>query len=183
MVAASTDVTRGDGHVDLRFYHLLTCLNFKVSNHNETNAVVVRGLRLKGTFYRSIEIDMAGDEVRYPADAYSGTFVFLDGAREEDDVNVTYGSPAEKIGGKSLMLVPNPTASPYLGEAGIYIDYTFMGTEHTDKYIGDVANFLPMSGTIYTVELNFIGDAFVISFVVDNNQTWENGGDSDLEFE
>lgn len=126
---------------------------------------------------------MAGDEVRYPADAYSGTFVFLDGAREEDDVNVTYGSPAEKIGGKSLMLVPNPTASPYLGEAGIYIDYTFMGTEHTDKYIGDVANFLPMSGTIYTVELNFIGDAFVISFVVDNNQTWENGGDSDLEFE
>ena len=156
MVAASTDVTRGDGHVDLRFYHLLTCLNFKVSNHNETNAVVVRGLRLKGTFYR---------------------------AREEDDVNVTYGNPAEKIGGKSLMLVPNPTASPYLGEAGIYIDYTFMGTEHTDKYIGDVANFLPMSGTIYTVELNFIGDAFVISFVVDNNQTWENGGDSDLEFE
>ena len=81
MVAASTDVTRGDGHVDLRFYHLLTCLNFKVSNHNETNAVVVRGLRLKGTFYRSIEIDMAGDEVRYPADSYSGTFVFLDGAQ------------------------------------------------------------------------------------------------------
>ena len=32
--------------------------------------------------------------------------------------------------------------------------------------LGDVANFLPMSGTIYTVELNFIGDAFVISFVV-----------------
>ncbi|WP_289060217.1 fimbrillin family protein [uncultured Alistipes sp.] len=183
MVAASMDITRGDGHVDLRFYHLLTCLNFKVSNHNETNAVVVRGLRLKGTFYRSIEIDMAGDEVRYPADTYSGTFVFLDGAREEDDVNVTYGSPAEKIGGKSLMLVANLAASPYLGDAGIYIDYTFMGTEHTDKYIGDVANFLPMSGTIYTVELNFIGDAFVISFVVDNNQTWENGGDSDLEFE
>ena len=86
-------------------------------------------------------------------------------------------------GGKSLMLVANLAASPYLGDAGIYIDYTFMGTEHTDKYIGDVANFLPMSGTIYTVELNFIGDAFVISFVVDNNQTWENGGDSDLEFE
>ena len=81
------------------------------------------------------------------------------------------------------MLVANLAASPYLGDAGIYIDYTFMGTEHTDKYIGDVANFLPMSGTIYTVELNFIGDAFVISFVVDNNQTWENGGDSDLEFE
>ena len=39
-----------------------------------------------------------------------------------------------------------------------------------------------MSGTIYTVELNFIGDAFVISFVVDNNQIWEDGGDSDLEF-
>ena len=73
MVAASTDVTRGDGHVDLRFYHLLTCLNFKVSNHNETNAVVVRGLRLKGTFFRSIEIDMAGDEVRV-----SGGLLFRD---------------------------------------------------------------------------------------------------------
>lgn len=118
MVAASMDITRGDGHVDLRFYHLLTCLNFKVSNHNETNAVVVRGLRLKGTFYRSIEIDMAGDEVRYPADTYSGTFVFLDGAREEDDVNVTYGNPADKIGDKSLMLVANLAGIALSGRCG-----------------------------------------------------------------
>ena len=31
--------------------------------------------------------------------------------------------------------------------------------------------------------MNFIGDAFVLNFVVDNNQMWEEGGDSDIKFE
>lgn len=183
MAAAAMNVTRGDGHVDLRFYHLLTCLNFKANNYNEENDVVIHGLRLKGRFYRSIKIDMS-DEAHYLPETYSGTFSFLDGADAADDVTVRHGSPAEKIGGKELMLVANLTASPYLGEnIGIYIDYTFMGHRETDRHVGDVSNFLPMSGTIYTVELNFIGNAFALNFVVDNNQIWEDGGDSDLKFE
>lgn len=80
------------------------------------------------------------------------------------------------------MLVSNPTANPYLGDIEIYLDYTFMGEGHS-RCIGSVANFFPQAGTIYTVELNFIGDAFVLNFVVDNNQVWEDGGDSDLDFE
>lgn len=182
MVAASIDVTRGDERVDLQFYHWLTCLNFKATNYNETHDVVIRGLRLKGTFYRSVEIRM-NDNVNYPSDTYKGTFAFLDGMNEEDDVSVTHNHPVAKIGDKSLMLVANQTASSYLGDIGIYIDYTFMENDHTNKYIGDVANFLPTAGTIYTIELNFIGDAFVMNFVVDNNQIWEEGGDSDLKFQ
>ena len=38
-------------------------------------------------------------------------------------------------------------------------------------------------GTIYTIEANFIGDAFILNFIVGNNQVWEDGGDSGIQFE
>ena len=62
------------------------------------------------------------------------------------------------------------------------MDYTVNGESKTNEYIGNVANFMPIAGTIYTVQLNFIGNSFVLKFVVDNNQTWEEGGESDITF-
>ncbi|CVI65776.1 MULTISPECIES: fimbrillin family protein [unclassified Alistipes] len=182
MVAAAMDATRGDGHVNLRFYHMLVGLNFKANNYNETHGVVIHGLRLAGTFHRSVKIDIDKGQ-SYPEETFRGTFAFLDGSDETDDVKVLAHQSADRLGDKVLMLVSNPTANPYLGDIEIYLDYTFMGEVHTNRYIGSVADFFPQAGTIYTVELNFIGDAFVLNFVVDNNQVWEDGGDSDLDFE
>ena len=42
---------------------------------------------------------------------------------------------------------------------------------------------MPAGGTIYTAQLNFIGDSFVLNFIIDNNTQWEDGGDSDITFE
>lgn len=181
MMASSADVLRGDGHVGLRFYHLLTGLNFTVHNYNEANAVTIHGLRIKGTFYRSIEVAI-NSGINYPTETYGGTFTFLDG--DDGAVEVSHDTPAERIGGKNLMLVANLNATPYLGnDIGIYLDYEFMGESKDNVEVGSFGNFLPTSGTIYTVELNFIGDAFVLNVVVDNNQNWESGGDSDINFQ
>lgn len=83
------------------------------------------------------------------------------------------------------MLVSNLGASPdYLGTGiEIQIDYSFMGVRTTGKAFALPDGYLPQGGTIYTIEMNFIGDAFVLNFVVDNNQMWEEGGDSDIKFE
>lgn len=51
--------------------------------------------------------------------------------------------------------------------------------------IGSPMTFHPVPGTKYTAQLNFVGNAFVLQFVVDNNEMWEDGksDDSDIIFE
>lgn len=71
MVAAAMDATRGDGHVNLRFYHMLVGLNFKANNYNETHGVVIHGLRLAGTFHRSVKIDIDKGQ-SYPEETSRG---------------------------------------------------------------------------------------------------------------
>ena len=57
--------------------------------------------------------------------------------------------------------------------------YTYEGKEKSYT-TGRPGEFMPRAGTKYTAQLNFIGDSFVLNFVVDNGEFWENGGDSDL---
>lgn len=184
MAAAAVDVMRGDGHVALSFRHLLTGINFKVNNYNGANDLTIHGLRVSGNFYRSLKI-LLGEGLEYPADMFSGTFTMLDGANEADDLSVPALQTGVKAGEKTLMLVSNLEARPnYLGDPiEIHIDYTFMGVRTTDKTIPFVPTSLPQGGTIYTIELNYIGDTFVLNFVVAGNQSWEDGGDSNLQFE
>lgn len=184
MAAAAIDVTRQSGQVKLSFQHLLAGINFKVSNYNGKNDLTIHGLRVSGNFYRSLKIRLS-EGLEYPADTFSGTFSLLDGADAADDLLVPAQQTDTKVGDKTLMLISNLEARPhYLGsQIYIHIDYTFMGVRTTDKQFAFVPNYLPQGGTIYTIELNFIGDSFVLNFVVDNNQAWEEGGDSDIQFE
>lgn len=184
MAAAAVDVSRQDGKVDLSFEHLLAGFNFKVNNYNPTNDLTIHGLRLVGNFYRSLKIRM-NQGLEFPSEMFAGTFTFLDGGDDADDVTVGHDKMAERVGGETLMLVSNLGASPdYLGTGiEIQIDYSFMGVRTTGKAFALPGGYLPQGGTIYTIEMNFIGDAFVLNFVVDNNQMWEEGGDSDIKFE
>ena len=183
MLAASVDVMRGDGHVYLEFNHLLTGLNFEANNYNEEKELVIHGLRMKGEFYKTIEVTLGGGYA-YSSEIYKGTFAFLDVDDSADDVTIEHHQTGVKVGDKTLMLISNLNAVPYLGnDIGLYVDYTVNGESKTNEYIGNVANFMPIAGTIYTVQLNFIGNSFVLNFVVDNNQMWEDGGESNIEFE
>ena len=184
MAAAAIDVTRQTGRVDLQFQHLLTGLNFRINNYNPTNNLIIHGLRVSGSFYRSIRILMSRG-LEYPAETYAGTFSFLEVSDDSDDVVIESHKTEERTGNKTLLLISNLEASPdYLGNnINIHIDYTFMGVRTTDKIITLPSGYLPQGGTIYTIEMNFIGDSFILNFVADNNQTWEDGGDSSIKFE
>lgn len=184
MAAAAVDVTRQDGHVQLQFNHLLAGFNFTINNHNETNDLTIHGLSISGNFYRSIKIH-TDQGLEYPAETFAGNFAFLDGNDDSDDLTIEHHKSVQKAGNKTLMLISNLEAGPdYIGDAiNLHIDYSFMGHRTTDRSIQFLTKYLPQGGTIYTIELNFIGDAFILNFIVDNNQIWENGGDSDIQFE
>lgn len=192
MVAQEIDVVRNTGQVQLNFLHILTGLNFQVNNYNATESgdpgksVTIHSLKLKGKFYKSVEINFDSG-YDFPDETFYGTYTIL-GDGSEDDVTIGGLQSASAIGDKTLLLVSNlnktSATDGYLGQLTLYIEYTFGedGTR-TTKPLTRPENFLPAGGTIYTAQLNFIGDSFVLNFVVDNDQKWENGGDSDITFE
>ena len=75
-------------------------------------------------------------------------------------------------------------ATGYLGPyVKLEIKYTFGDSVEKTQWISRPENFLPVGGTVYTSQLNFIGNAFVLNIIVDNNYQWEDGGDSEIVFE
>ena len=65
----------------------------------------------------------------------------------------------------------------------VYLDYTFNGIRVPDKELSRPGTFTPQPGKKYTAQLNFVGDAFVINFVVDNSGEWGNGAAADDDTE
>ena len=195
MVAMAEDVTRGmDGMVELRFYHLLTGLNFQVNNYNEDpddaesgENLTIHSLKLKGTFYKSVKMDFdKGWE--FPNETFSGTYVLVN-----EDIEIPHHTSVEQIGGKTLLLVSGQNkeggTTGYLGpDVGVEIEYTFVEQGENGElvrkkqFIERPDNFLPVGGTVYTAQLNFIGEAFVLNIIVDNDSKWEDGGDSNITF-
>lgn len=81
------------------------------------------------------------------------------------------------------------TGTSFGDNVKVIIDYTFKD-KRTAKELTRPGTFTPQPGKRYIAQLNFVGDAFVINFVVDNNGEWENGagedgdtGNDDIVFE
>ncbi len=191
MVAQSIDVTRNAGQVQLNFLHLLTGLNFQVNNYNVDedgnpgNPVTIHSLKLRGKFYKSVTIDFDRG-YDFPDETFYGTYTIL-GDSSEDDVDISGLESVREIGDKTLLLVSNLNKTSaddgYLGQLELVITYSFGDSVERTQTFPRPENFQPSGGTIYTAQLNFIGDSFVLNFIVDNNQQWEDGGDSDITFE
>ena len=189
MVAQEIDVTRVAGQVQMNFLHILTGLNFQVNNYNANedgtagNPVTIHSLKLSGKFYKSIEINFDSG-YDFPDETFYGTYTIV-----PNGSNIEIGGLESKsqIGDKTLLLVSNLNKTSkedgYLGQLTLSVEYSFGNSNHVTKTFERPENFLPAGGTIYTAQLNFIGDSFVLNFIVDNNQQWEDGGDSDITFE
>lgn len=187
MVAQEIDVMRNTGTVQLHFLHILTGLNFQVNNYNAKEdgtpgeKVTIHSLKLGGTFYKSIEINFDSG-YDFPDETFSGTYNIVEG-----DIEVPALTSKTKIGDKTLLLVSNLKKTTgngaYLGNLTLTIEYSFGTSIRKTQTFTRPENFLPAGGTIYTAQLNFIGDAFVLNFIVDNDQKWEDGGDSNITFE
>lgn len=184
------------------FSHVFTALGFEVNNFSNQD-LKIHSVKLSGTFWKSLTVDFTDNHYTYhPTETYKGTFVLFDETRDGEltleaptgDKTVT--SSPSPIGGKYLRLLsggfdpatgkPSSSYNNYLGEdVAVEISYTFGGTSATFS-TPRPGTFLPQSGTQYTAQLNFVGNAFVLQFIVDNGEIWEDGGsdgNGDITFE
>lgn len=192
MVAMAEDVTRGtNGMVELNFRHILTGLNFQINNYNEDpqnpgtgDRLIVHSLKLRGTFYKSFVMNY-DDGWECPAgETFSGTYTLLPDGSDK----VVEAQDEGLLIEKTLLFVSGQNsegaATGYLGPyVKLEIKYTFGDSREKTQWISRPENFLPVGGTVYTSQLNFIGNAFVLNIIVDNNYQWEDGGDSEIVFE
>lgn len=207
MLAVKYNHTKNDGNVQFNFSHLLTALGFEVNNFSKYG-LTIHSIKLGGSFYKKINIDLTGDNVAFsfPSDRYKGEYTIFDGtAMEGGDLSLpapdptvgkTVTSSPSPIGpysgkdiNKNFVMLISGTGTSFGDKIKVYIDYTFNGNEATKELIRP-GTFTPQPGKRYIAQLNFVGDAFVVNFVVDNNGEWENGagddgntGNDDIVFE
>lgn len=193
MVAMAKDAVRGtNGMVELEFHHLLVGMNFTVNNYSADTAsaegakdLVIHSLKLQGTFNKSLVVRY-DEGWEYPGDTFSGTYVLL-GEDESDDKTVGPGVSLTEVGERTLFFVFGESSTGGIGHLGqgmkLLIDYTF-GENRKTNYVNDNIPFnsTPVRGTIYTMQLNFVGDSFVLNMVTDSNQ-WGDGSNTDITFE
>ena len=192
MVAMAEDVTRGtNGMVELNFRHILTGLNFQINNYNEDpqnpetgKTLTIHSLKLRGRFYKSFEMKYDNGWGSPENELYSGTYTLIP---DNSDIQIEPHSEG-KLTDKTLLLVSGQnhkgSETGYLGPyVKLEIKYTFGDSGEKTQWFTRPNNFLPAAGTVYTSQLNFIGDAFVLNIIVDNNYQWEDGGDSEIVFQ
>lgn len=174
MLSQQKDVTRLQGNITPQFYHLLAGVNFTINNFNPGMDLTVHNIYIKGEFNKSI---LVGGSISFPDEKYKGTFPIV-----TQDLSIPANTSQKKAGGKNLLLVSNWTDQSYFGNNQLEIEYTFDGKRDRQVFYRP-ALFAPLGGTIYTINLNFVGNAFIIEAIVDNNQLWEDGGNSDIIFQ
>ena len=180
---------------------MLTALGFEVNNFSEYE-LQIHSIRLSGRFFKQITLDFSQsddgtlDNYGFPAQYYTGYYNLYDDnngasplelpAPADDEERTTSGllpRNAQTRVGEHIMLISG--SAPYFGpdtsgdtQVQVSIEYTFNGQRGSFK-TGRPSTFTPTPGTKYTAQLNFVGDTFVLQFVVDNNEQWENGETDD----
>lgn len=196
MFAVLHNQQRAQGNVTFNFSHILTGLGFEINNFSDSD-LQIHSLTLSGTFYRQISLDFTSGSLAYsfPENYYQGTYtVFNESMNNGQSLELpapTAGQerttsgllpkksdgPQDVTGeGEHLLLISG--VYPYLGpndDMHINLHYTFGGEEKNESF-GRPGTFLPRPGTKYVTQLNFVGNAFVLQFVVDNSEHWEDGG-------
>ena len=178
MIGVIYNAMSGD---QLRFqmYHLLTGLGFEVNNFSDLD-LVIHSIKLRGSFYKEVEVNLTASAVSYtfPSSRYTGTYTIYDGgetgmtleASAEDEAGTSSGSP---IGGEYIMLISG-TGTYFGDDVMAVIDYTFDGNRKSAE-VNRPGTFTPQPGIRYTAQFNFVHNAFVLQFVVNNGEVWEDG--------
>lgn len=198
MLAVLYNRTKADGSLTFDFSHVLTGLGFEVNNFSE-NELKIHRLTLSGKFYKQVTVDFskatsATDFFTFPAQYYTGEYVLFDESANENQPLVLEATDEEKsvtstndiggqtpIGGSHLLLISG-TRSNFGPETSgdemvkVNLTYTFGNGAQTTESFSRPSTFTPQPGVKYTAQLNFVGNAFVLQFVVDDNESWEDGG-------
>ena len=180
MLGVIYNATAGS-NLQFTMYHVLTGLGFEVNNFSDLD-LTIHSIKLSGSFYKRVDIDYTASAVSYtfPSDRYAGTYTIYDGGEEgmllpgagDNEAGTSSESP---IGGEHILLISGQKDA-YFGEGvHLIIDYTFGGERKVRDDITRPGSFTPVPGVKYTAQLNFVGDAFVLQFIVDNGDVWEDG--------
>ena len=191
--------TKSQGSLSFTFSHMLTALGFVVNNFSDY-VLQINKVTFSGKFYRQISLDFSQTgrlSYSFPDKYYTGTYTLFDKSMNNDQPMIlnppTDGNDRTTSGllpkgadgnGEYMMLISGK--EPYFGpETGnidnnseivhVSIDYVFNGVSglfHSAR----PSTFVPQPGTRYTAQLNFVGNAFVLQFVVSDNEKWEDGG-------
>lgn len=183
MLAALYNRQKSDGNLQFNFSHILTGLGFEVNNFSE-NDLTVYSIKLKGSFLKKLTVDLSSGTLDFTStERYYGTYTIYDGGTSglllqgvsSDETSSSSPSP---IGGEHLLLISGDGGNDgltYLGEdLTVTINYKF-GNKTNSEELKRPGTFTPKPGVKYTAQLNFVGSAFVLQFVVDNSEEWDDG--------
>lgn len=179
MLAVLYNRMKGDGNLKFNFSHVLTGLRFMVNNYSERD-LRIYAIKLQGKFFKKVTVDFTNTVVAYsfPTDRYIGTYTLYestDGLRLDAPAEGQAGTSSDDYLEKEYLMLISGEGS-YFGEnVQVVIDYRFGDAERKSQPISRPGTFTPVPGVKYTAQLNFVGGAFVLQFIVDNNEQWEDG--------
>lgn len=185
MVAAKFDHKKSDGQVHFTYRHILTALRFQINNYS-AEELTLTSIRLEGDFFNSAAFTFNTGEIvqTTAATTFHGNW----------DLTPTGGMTVASNSGRplgdgtrgtSVMLLPDPAITPSAGDdtdclgsnKKLHVAYS-IGTAQYTQDLDVKLLFKPSGGTSYALNLNFVGNEFVIFF--QPTDLWENGSDNGI---
>lgn len=185
MVAAKFNHQKSDGQVHFTYRHILTALRFQINNYS-AEELTLTSIRLEGDFFNSADFTFNTGEIvqTTAATTFHGNW----------DLSPTGGMTVASNSGRplgngtrgtSVMLLPDPAITPSAGNntdclgsnKKLHVAYSIGTTQYTQELDVKLL-FKPAGGTSYALNLNFVGNEFVIFF--QPTDLWENGSDNGI---
>ena len=185
MVAAKFDHQKADGQVHFTYRHILTALRFQINNYS-AEELTLTSIRLEGDFFNTADFTFNTGEIvqTTAATTFHGNW----------DLSPTGGMTVASNSGRplgdgtrgtSVMLLPDPAITPSAGNdtdclgsnKKLHVTYSIGTTPYTQELDVKLL-FKPAGGTSYALNLNFVGNEFVIFF--QPTDLWENGSDNGI---
>lgn len=185
MVAAKFNHQKSDGQVHFTYRHILTALRFQINNYS-AEELTLTSIRLEGDFFNTAAFTFNTGEIvqTTAATTFHGNW----------DLSPTGGMTVASNSGRplgdgtrgtSVMLLPDPARTPSaandtdcLGSnKKLHVRYSIGTTQYTQELDVKLL-FKPAGGTSYALNLNFVGNEFVIFF--QPTDLWENGSDNGI---
>lgn len=185
MVAAKFDHQKSDGQVHFTYRHILTALRFQINNYS-AEELTLTSIRLEGDFFNTADFTFNTGEIVQT----TATTTFHGNWDLSPTGGMTVASNSgrplgDDTRGTSVMLLPDPAITPSAGNntdclgsnKKLHVRYSIGATQYTQDLDVKLL-FKPAGGTSYALNLNFVGNEFVIFF--QPTDLWENGSDNGI---
>ena len=185
MVAAKFDHQKSDGQVHFTYRHILTALRFQINNYS-AEELTLTSISLEGDFFNSAAFTFNTGEIvqTTAATTFHGNWDLTPAGGMK--VASNSGRPlGDGTRGTSVMLLTDPAITPSAGNntdclgsnKKLHVVYSIGTTPYTQDLDVKLL-FKPAGGTSYALNLNFVGNEFVIFF--QPTDLWENGSDNGI---